>query len=316
MWFNQAWLADRLVPGMQVRLRGNLRGREFAVRSYDLDGVSSTADFAPVYPATEEVTVKKLREVVGRRASVRRDVVDPLPAALKASEGLPGRADALVALHRPAGGGRRRACAPPPGLRRAADAPARSRTAPAGPRGGARDGARRARRADRPVSGCAPVPADSGPGAGDRGDRRRPRRRATDGAAPAGGRRLGEDGRRPLCAAARRRGRAPRCPDGADGDTRRAALLDDRADLPRAGPVLRAADELRGRTGPAGGAERADRRRHPRVDPGGGRAVRSGGGRRGRAAPVRGRAAGGDQGGTKAAYAPHDGDADPDGRSR
>ena len=71
VWFNQAWLADRLVPGMQVRLRGNLRGREFAVRSYDLDGVSSTADFAPVYPATEEVTVKKLREVVGRRASVR-----------------------------------------------------------------------------------------------------------------------------------------------------------------------------------------------------------------------------------------------------
>ena len=28
-------------------------------------------------------------------------MVDPLPAGLKASEGLPGRADALVALHRP-----------------------------------------------------------------------------------------------------------------------------------------------------------------------------------------------------------------------
>ena len=101
VWFNQAWLADRLVPGMQVRLRGNLRGREFAVRSYDLDGVSSTADFAPVYPATEEVTVKKLREVVGGALPYARDVVDPLPAGLKASEGLPGRADALVALHRP-----------------------------------------------------------------------------------------------------------------------------------------------------------------------------------------------------------------------
>ena len=101
VWFNQAWLADRLVPGMRVRLRGSLRGREFAVRSYDLDGVSSTADFAPVYPATEEVTVKKLREVVGGALEYARDVVDPLPAALKASTGLPGRADALVALHRP-----------------------------------------------------------------------------------------------------------------------------------------------------------------------------------------------------------------------
>jgi ATP-dependent DNA helicase RecG len=101
VWFNQAWLADRLVPGMQVRLRGSLRGQEFAVRSYDLNGVSSTADFAPVYPATEEVTVKKLREVAGGALEYARDVFDPLPARLKAAVGLPGRGDALAALHRP-----------------------------------------------------------------------------------------------------------------------------------------------------------------------------------------------------------------------
>ena len=101
VWFNQAWLADRLVPGMQVRLRGSLRGREFAVRSYDLNGVSSTADFAPVYPATEEVTVKKLREVVAGALEYTRDVVDPLPARLKAEARLPARADALGALHKP-----------------------------------------------------------------------------------------------------------------------------------------------------------------------------------------------------------------------
>jgi ATP-dependent DNA helicase RecG len=101
VWFNQAWLADRLVPGMQVRLRGSLRGQEFAVRSYDLNGVSSTADFAPVYPATEEVTVKKLREVAGGALDYARDVVDPLPAELKAVTRLPGRSDALAALHRP-----------------------------------------------------------------------------------------------------------------------------------------------------------------------------------------------------------------------
>jgi ATP-dependent DNA helicase RecG len=101
VWFNQAWLKDRLQPGTRVRLRGNLKGREFTVRSYDVNGTASTADFAPVYPASEEITVKKLREVVGGALEYVRDVVDPLPAAVKAGEGLPGRSDALVALHRP-----------------------------------------------------------------------------------------------------------------------------------------------------------------------------------------------------------------------
>ena len=102
VWFNQAWLKDRLQPGTRVRLRGNLKGSEFTVRSYDVNGVAATADFAPVYPASEEITVKKLRDVVGKALDYAGDVVDPLPAALKTREGLPGRWDALVALHRPA----------------------------------------------------------------------------------------------------------------------------------------------------------------------------------------------------------------------
>jgi ATP-dependent DNA helicase RecG len=102
VWFNQAWLKDRLQPGTQVRLRGNLKGSEFKVKSYDVNGVAATADFAPVYPASEEITVKKLREVVGGALEYAGDVVDPLPAGLKAREGLPDRADAFVALHRPA----------------------------------------------------------------------------------------------------------------------------------------------------------------------------------------------------------------------
>ncbi len=101
VWFNQAWLADKLQPGTRVRLRGQLKRNEFAVRSYDLNGVSATADFAPVYPASEEVTPKRLRGLVERTLAFAPDEPDPLPASLKASEGLPLRADALVALHRP-----------------------------------------------------------------------------------------------------------------------------------------------------------------------------------------------------------------------
>jgi ATP-dependent DNA helicase RecG len=101
VWFNQAWLAEKLRPGTRVRLRGQLKRNEFAVRSYDLNGVSATADFAPVYPASEEVTPKRLRGLVEQALPHARDVPDPLPAQLTERERLPLRTDALVALHRP-----------------------------------------------------------------------------------------------------------------------------------------------------------------------------------------------------------------------
>jgi ATP-dependent DNA helicase RecG len=101
VWFNQAWLAEKLQPGTRVRLRGQLKRNEFAVRSYDLNGVSATADFAPVYPASEEVPPKRLRALVERALPHARDLPDALPAPLKVLERLPLRADALVALHRP-----------------------------------------------------------------------------------------------------------------------------------------------------------------------------------------------------------------------
>jgi ATP-dependent DNA helicase RecG len=105
VWFNQVWLKDRLKPGTRVRLRGSLRGPrgQFTVRSYDLDGASETADYAPVYSASEEVSVKKLRELVATALPHARDYHDALPADLLARCDLPLRADAMTSLHRPAG---------------------------------------------------------------------------------------------------------------------------------------------------------------------------------------------------------------------
>jgi ATP-dependent DNA helicase RecG len=100
-WFNQPWLEGRLTPGTNVRLRGVLRRREFNVKSYDVGDTSSTADFAPVYPASEELPANRLRTLVERALERVRDVPDSLPAELKARESLPLRRDALVALHRP-----------------------------------------------------------------------------------------------------------------------------------------------------------------------------------------------------------------------
>jgi ATP-dependent DNA helicase RecG len=99
IWFNQAWLAEKLQPGTHVRLRGRRSRFGFDVRSYDLNGVSATADFAPIYPASEDVTPKRLRELIA--AALPRTLPDPLPARLKGELGLPGRADAVWALHRP-----------------------------------------------------------------------------------------------------------------------------------------------------------------------------------------------------------------------
>src|SRR4051794_16994589 len=65
VWFNQQWLAEKLQPGTRVRLRGALRRGGFAVKAYDLDADgAATADFAPVYHASEEMTPRKLRELV------------------------------------------------------------------------------------------------------------------------------------------------------------------------------------------------------------------------------------------------------------
>src|SRR5206468_12987647 len=99
-WFNQPWLADKLKPGTPVRLRGRLGRYGFDVRSYDLgDDARATADFAPVYPASERVPSARVRELV--RAALAEhacDVLDPLPAEVE----LPLRRDALAALHFPA----------------------------------------------------------------------------------------------------------------------------------------------------------------------------------------------------------------------
>jgi ATP-dependent DNA helicase RecG len=102
VWFNQPWLAEKLQPGQHVRLRGQLRRNEFSVKSHDFNGGAATADLAPIYPASEDVSVPKLRELVSAALEHADDVLDPLPARLKTNAHLPRRADAVVALHRPA----------------------------------------------------------------------------------------------------------------------------------------------------------------------------------------------------------------------
>jgi ATP-dependent DNA helicase RecG len=97
-FFNQPWLAEKLTPGTHIRLRGKLGRYGFDVKSYDLGEAKRTADFAPVYPASESIPSTRLRELVrAALAQHARSFPDPLPAELE----LPLRRDALAALHFP-----------------------------------------------------------------------------------------------------------------------------------------------------------------------------------------------------------------------
>jgi ATP-dependent DNA helicase RecG len=101
VWFNQTWLVEKLAPGTRLRMRGQLRRGTFAVKAYDLGEPRATADNAPVYSASEEVSLKRLRGLVERVLPLARSLPDPLPASLRARLALPLRSDALFALHRP-----------------------------------------------------------------------------------------------------------------------------------------------------------------------------------------------------------------------
>jgi ATP-dependent DNA helicase RecG len=120
-WFNQPWVESQLRPGTRVRLRGKNGRYGFDVKSYDLEGIGlagkagktsdaasqatprtrATADFAPVYPAAEEIPAKTVRRVVEAALPHVVDFFDPLPADVREREVLPLKRDALAVLHRP-----------------------------------------------------------------------------------------------------------------------------------------------------------------------------------------------------------------------
>ena len=108
-WFNQEHLARILQPGDELLLRGKVGAegrREIAVRSHEvLGGRGSeglhTHGLVPVYPATEQMPARRLRELVDLARPLARAAPERLPAWIRGRLGLPGAADALVAVHFP-----------------------------------------------------------------------------------------------------------------------------------------------------------------------------------------------------------------------
>jgi ATP-dependent DNA helicase RecG len=106
IWFNRAWLADRLQPGTRLLLRGKLEKRGFNVSEHELldstpePGLHTTG-VVPVHPASERLRPQRLREWAWQAMPLARHAVEPIPGRVRSELRMAGVADSLVASHFP-----------------------------------------------------------------------------------------------------------------------------------------------------------------------------------------------------------------------
>jgi len=110
-FFNQPWLEQRYPVGTRLALHGKFEGRrgrragaEFRVQAHARTGDAVGGDATVAhYPATEGLTSTQILAMVRDHRAALRDVVEPLPSAVRARERLPARAAALAEAHFPGG---------------------------------------------------------------------------------------------------------------------------------------------------------------------------------------------------------------------
>jgi len=121
-WFNQAWLADRLHPGVRVLLDGSLDRKAFKPNAYEILAASAkpgasadpfrdrgeppagihTTGLVPMHPSADGLRVQRVRDWIWTALRHAGDVLEPLPAEIRSRRGFPGAADARIAMHFPA----------------------------------------------------------------------------------------------------------------------------------------------------------------------------------------------------------------------
>jgi ATP-dependent DNA helicase RecG len=126
-WFNQPWVASKLVPGTGLLLTGKFSGKGFAVREWELTGdgprvlsegeggaagegvldpphpppPAGESDLMPVHAATEALRPQRIREWVEQVVGWAPNAIEGLPAAMRARRGIAGVGDALRAVQLP-----------------------------------------------------------------------------------------------------------------------------------------------------------------------------------------------------------------------
>ena len=109
-WFNQPWHAQKLTVGTVAAFSGKLAWKAgrlgMANPGYEVlregdDPEEFANEVIPVYPASKEISSGRLRRAVGALLDRYGDVPDFVPEPLRRAHGLPDRAGALEAIHRP-----------------------------------------------------------------------------------------------------------------------------------------------------------------------------------------------------------------------
>jgi ATP-dependent DNA helicase RecG len=124
-WFNQPWVADKLNPGTRLLITGKFSKRGLGVNEYEVlsaggdPGGSPRTDkparpqdsppgqdprpgsFVPVHPATEALKAQRIRDWAKQSCRWAPNVIEGLPAELRARRNLPAAADAIRAAHFP-----------------------------------------------------------------------------------------------------------------------------------------------------------------------------------------------------------------------
>jgi ATP-dependent DNA helicase RecG len=103
-WFNQPWVASKLTPGTSLVLAGSRDKRGFRVAEYEILAPGpppAEQALMPVHGATERLRPQRIRQWVEQAVKLAPNLVEALPAQLRARRGLGTVADAVTAGHFP-----------------------------------------------------------------------------------------------------------------------------------------------------------------------------------------------------------------------
>ena len=100
-FFNQPWLERKYRPGTRLMLQGKYQARNsFRVQYHAPTGEQTGAQGeVATYPATEGLSTTQIAALVREHRGALDDVVEPLPARMRAAGHWPDRAGALAAAH-------------------------------------------------------------------------------------------------------------------------------------------------------------------------------------------------------------------------
>ncbi|WP_166238089.1 ATP-dependent DNA helicase RecG [Paenibacillus turpanensis] len=107
-WFNQPFLRERLVPGLELTITGkwDARRRQMTVSETEFPGSRKAqgGTVQPVYSVGGPITQKWIRKVIGQALTQYAPAIpEMVPAEIAAQRGMIPRREAVIEIHQPSG---------------------------------------------------------------------------------------------------------------------------------------------------------------------------------------------------------------------